>query len=135
MDLFTFDRPRRDIVGESPVAPTRDAYSPYGEAWNEFDRLQRTASGRGPLSWTGWVFDMLLAFGFIFEIHFSKKYAFWLFAGWFVVRTIYFVDLHIKQKRFERWPCPRCHAEWPGTKTDKDLRCKVCGLRLHQLTP
>ena len=39
----------------------------------------------------------------------------------------------IVKNRFEHWQCPRCHAEWPGTKKEKDSRCRTCGLRLHEL--
>ena len=117
-----------------PVAGV-GAYSPYAEAWKEFDKLQKLAKGNHA-AWFHWVWGLAIpALGILDRHRVPKDDAVWFFAFWAVVGGISLVRAQQARSRFAHWPCPRCHAEWPGTKTEKDPQCAVCGLKLHQMAP
>lgn len=119
-----------------PVNPTLDAYSPYAAAWKEFDRLQKAAksSALGTLThfWVGGVPGILS----LFDPHkHTRTFERALFLGAVVLAATTMVRSRWAVTQLAHWPCPRCHSEWPGKKLEKDPRCAVCGLKLHQLTP
>ena len=117
-----------------PVADV-DAYSPYAEAWKEFDKLQKLAKGNHA-AWFHWVWGLVIpALGILDRHRVPKDDAVWFFAFWAVVGGTTLLRAQQARSRFAHWPCPRCHAEWPGTKTEKDPQCAVCGLKLHQMAP
>jgi hypothetical protein len=113
------------------------ARSPYAEAWKEFDKLQKRAKQGGAAWWVHLVTGNLLPLlgGGAFGITAWKGHKAYVFAAFsaLVIWTIF--KGMSDRRRFAEWPCPRCHSVWPGTKTEKDSACKVCGLRLHQLSP
>jgi len=131
-DIFSFGR-----KAISPL-PTFDAeaYSPYAAEWKKFDKLQKEAKGRGSAHWVRVAGEAVVfnagALGFR---HGLRKNALSIVAAWGAVLLLEIFLRQHRKNQFLHWPCPRCHSEWPGTKTDKDTVCKVCGLRLHQLTP
>lgn len=117
-------------------APSTDAYSPYAEKWKELDKLQNLAKGGGALAWVHWAWGVLLpSIGLFMPHRVPRKDSVMLFAGFAALGTIQLVRVQIAKARFAHWPCPRCGAEWPGTKTEKEPKCAMCGLKLHQLTP
>ena len=118
-----------------PGSPSYDAYSPYAEAWKEFDKLQKLAKGNHA-AWFHWVWGLVIpALGILDRHRVPKDDAVWFFAFWAVVGGITLLRAQQARSRFAHWPCPRCHAEWPGTKTEKAPQCAVCGLKLHQMAP
>jgi hypothetical protein len=122
---------------ESPLRiPEPPAYSPYADAWKEFDRLDKFMHGRGIYRHLRAAFEWLLFGGAGFlGITISKHHGGGIFAVWGMLIVFDLAVGAILKNRFKHWPCPRCHAEWPGTAKQKDPACKMCGLRLHQLTP
>jgi len=117
-----------------PVADV-DAYSPYGTAWKEFDKLQKLAKG-GKVRWLDVVWSVILpAIGLFDPHHIQKRDKFWLVGAGAAIAVAALLRAQYAKQRFLHWPCPRCHAEWPGTKTEKDPQCAVCGLKLHQMAP
>jgi predicted RNA-binding Zn-ribbon protein involved in translation (DUF1610 family) len=66
---------------------------------------------------------------------FSHKNDLLLFAFAALGGLISLARMQAAQERFAHWPCPRCGTKWPGTKTEKEPKCAICGLKLHQLTP
>jgi hypothetical protein len=137
MDLFTIGRPREEALQTAalPEAASSERYLPYTEAWKEFDRLQKAARGRGALSVAITIGDLAVGSMGILGIAHDRKAGFLMIGVWFAIRFLQMLTAAQQRKRFLHWPCPRCHAEWPGTKTEKDPRCRACGLRLHQLAP
>jgi len=115
--------------------PSSDAYSPFAEKWKEFDRLQKLATGNKArwfeLLW-GVVFP---AIGLMDRHRISRNREVWLFALGAAVAVMGLFRAWSAKQRFAHWPCPRCGAEWPGTKTEKEPKCAMCGLKLHQLAP
>jgi hypothetical protein len=113
------------------------ARAPYAEAWKKFDKLQKDVKRRGGSWWIHLLMGDALpllgggAFGVaLWKNH--KPYVVVAVAAlilWGIFKAI------SDRREFAEWRCPRCHSIWPGTKTEKDSRCKVCGLRLHQLAP
>jgi hypothetical protein len=131
-DIFSFDRRPKSSFTVSSFEP----YFPYGDAWKEFDKLQKRANGRGPFGFVCSIFEGSLVSTGLFGWHYlSKHHGLSVLAGSGVFLALQFAFEPIARKRFVHWPCPRCHSEWPGTKTEKDRACKACGLRLHQLSP
>ena len=112
------------------------AREPYAQAWKEFDRLEGRTQEGGIGRWINIAFAIIPylaggAFGFALLKH-HKGYviaAFVVLIPWSIFRELSY------RRRFAEWPCPRCHSVWPGTKTEKDSSCRVCGLRLHQMAP
>ncbi|MGH9706712.1 MAG: hypothetical protein ACRD5R_08130 [Candidatus Acidiferrales bacterium] len=131
MDFSLFERERREVL----TAPIAESFFLYGDAWKKFDRLQAAASGTGLLGRMVWAVDLLLATVGWLGLHVGKHYLLLIFVGWVLIRVLQLLHIREKKKQFLHWPCPRCHAEWPGSKTQKDSKCKLCGLRLHQLSP
>lgn len=132
-DLFTFDRTLR-----APSVPLPDQLpGPYAEAWKEFDKLQKAVSGQGPFRWAHWAFDTLAFGSSVLGFHLLKGHrpAMAAGVGAIVVASAEIFSYFNRRERFLHWQCPRCHSEWPGTKTQKDTTCKICRLRLHQMTP
>jgi len=127
-------------IGEGVKIPkpgaTTDAYSPYAEAWKEFDKLKKRAKGSGALSWMHWVWAQAIFAIPLFAPHrIPRKDSILLAASVAVLGAIQLVRAQHARNQFKHWQCPRCHAEWPGTKTEKDGKCVMCGLRLHQTAP
>jgi len=117
-----------------PEAST-DAYSPYAEKWKEFDKLQKLMKG-GKARWLDLLWGVVFpAIGLLDRHRIPKKGTVWLIALGAAVTLAGVVRAWSAKQRFAHWPCPRCHAEWPGTKTEKEPRCAMCGLKLHQMTP
>lgn len=125
MDVFSFER--------KPAAPSTTSHFVYADAWAAFDRLEARRA-RNAASWMRSLLEILL-FGVIplAGIVLSKRHFWMIGIAWaLLVLTEVAYKLHLRS-RFVNWQCPRCHAEWPGTKKEKDSVCRVCGLRLHQL--
>jgi len=80
-------------------------------------------------------FTILTGFGSMLGVHFAKKSAMEIVFAFAVLSVITYFHWRKSRDRFLHWPCPRCGAEWPGDKNEKDRACKVCGLRLGQETP
>lgn len=115
--------------------PSTGAYSPYAEKWKEFDKLQKLAKGNHA-AWFHWIWGMLLpALGLLDRHRLSKKDVVWLLALGAAVGGVGLLRAQQAKNRFLHWPCPRCGAEWPGTKTEKEPKCATCGLKLHQMAP
>jgi len=115
--------------------PSTDAYSPYAEKWKEFDKLEKLAKGN-KARWFELLWGVIFpAIGILDRHRVSRKDTVWLFALGAAIAVAGVLRAWSAKERFAHWPCPRCGAEWPGTKTEKDPRCAMCGLKLHQLTP
>lgn len=116
--------------------PSTDAYSPYGEKWKEFDKLEKRVKA-GYLSRIHYIIwsVILPAIGLLDRHRFSHKNDLWLLASGILVALIDVVRTQAAKKRFAEWPCPRCGTKWPGTKTEREPKCAICGLKLHQLVP
>jgi hypothetical protein len=118
-----------------PVNPTLDAYSPYGAAWKEFDRLQKAAKDRGLMTLSRWWFGGIPGMLSLFDPHkHARLFERALFAGALIWALATVVRSRWAVSQLAPWPCPRWHSEWPGKKLEKDPRCTICGLKLHQLT-
>jgi hypothetical protein len=132
MALFALER---DSVAASRTGP--DPYFPFADAWKEFDALQKTVQWRGRLSVIRHIALFLfsvLGIGII-EFHPSTRIKHMIVAGLGALFVAEFLHWFTMRERFQHWPCPRCHSEWPGEKNKKDATCKACGLRLRQLSP
>jgi hypothetical protein len=68
MDIFSFERTPRGI----PSATGAEPYFPYAAAWKEFDKLQKTAQGRGPLRVVLRAFEFLMSGVGIYGLHITK---------------------------------------------------------------
>jgi hypothetical protein len=111
------------------------ARSPYADAWNEFDKLQKRAKQGGGAWWIHIVTNLLpLLGGGLFGLAVWKNHKEYVIAAFIGLVLLMALRARSDQRRFVEWPCPRCHAVWPGSKKEKDPACKVCGLRLHQLS-
>ncbi|HTR47977.1 MAG TPA: hypothetical protein VMM16_11390 [Verrucomicrobiae bacterium] len=116
--------------------PSTDAYSPYAEKWKEFDRLQRDAKGSGWLNWSHWLFGGINGVASLFDPHSNtKRIERWIFLAVVAISVYYAARARYAASQLTHWPCPRCHSEWPGKKSDKEPRCAMCGLKLHQMAP
>jgi hypothetical protein len=116
------------------VAPTDDPYSPYGAAWKEFDELQKLAKNSGPFAWAHWAWGIFLPLlGLLDQRRVPKKDSLGFFLVFLAAGAFQMIRSQHAKNLILHWPCPRCHAEWPGNKTEKDSRCAVCGLKLHQM--
>lgn len=137
MDLFSNWKPdkRASMTPIEGINGYDERYSPYAEAWKEFDRLQTSARGRGVLGSVAVLGDFALGSLGILEVTMDKKTGFAILFGWLSLRLLQVLRQDQLKRRFQHWLCPRCHAEWPGTKTEKENACKMCGLRLHQISP
>jgi hypothetical protein len=115
------------------AAPADDSYSPYGAAWKEFDRLQKGAQSRGVVGWVHWGITVIPGLFGLFDPHpHSRRTARIVFISFIAAGAFGTLRARYYASRLKHWVCPRCHAEWPGKKTEKDPRCAVCGLKLHQ---
>jgi hypothetical protein len=125
-----------EISGVVIPVPSTDAYSPYAEKWKEFDKLNKLAKEGNQFQWVHWMWSVILpGIGLLNRHHVSKKHDLWLFAFGVLLGLVGLVRAQLAKERFAHWPCPRCGAEWPGTKTEKEPKCTICGLNLHQLAP
>lgn len=116
-------------------SPSTDAYSPYAEKWKEFDKLEKLAKRRS-FQWADWIWSVILPMSKLLDPHrIAKKDELWLIGLGAGLGVIGIIRARYAKERYAHWPCPRCGAEWPGTKTEKEPKCAMCGLRLHQLAP
>jgi len=116
----------------APVALDSGTYSPYAEKWKEFDRLQVLA---GIPAWADWVAAVLMTIISDIFVHGIRTTGFTINIAIIIVAGFALRWVRSRASALEHWPCPRCHAEWPGTKTEKAPQCAVCGLKLHQMAP
>jgi hypothetical protein len=131
MDIFSFERTPRALSSASS-APQ---YFPYAAAWKEFDRLQKAIHHGGPVRFALSVLELTLLSVGTLGLHVNKESKLTILIGWVALAALGFFRSVNGRRRFFNWQCPRCHGEWPGSKTEKDRACKVCGLHLHQLSP
>jgi hypothetical protein len=131
MDIFSFERTQRAVSSAAVAEP----YFPYAAAWKAFDKLQKTAQGRGPLRVVLWIFELSMSGVGIYGLHLAKGSKLMVIAAWSTAMSAELLYQFNGRRRFLHWQCPQCHNEWPGTRTEKDQACKACGLRLHQLSP
>ncbi len=116
--------------------PRTDAYSPYAAAWKEFDKLEKLAKKGGAFGWIHWGWGSMSGVASLFDPHrHTKRVEQALFVAVCMVAVFTMVRARYAASRVTHWPCPRCHTEWPGTKTEKDPQCAMCGLKLHQMAP
>jgi hypothetical protein len=130
-DLFSFERTPR--ASSAPFATQQ--YFPYESVWKDFDKLQKVVRGGGPLRWVMWGFEVSMAVVGMYGFHLAKGSKPIIVICWGAAGVAELFYQSIGKNRFLHWKCPRCHNEWPGGKTEKDRRCKGCGLRLHQFSP
>jgi hypothetical protein len=134
--ILTDDDIGHGVEIPEPVNPTLDAYSPYGAAWKEFDGLQKAAKGTPWMNITHWWFGGVPGLLSVFDPHkHARPYERAMFLGALILAVAGIVRARLAALRLAHWTCPRCHSEWPGKKLEKDPRCAVCGLKLHQLMP
>jgi hypothetical protein len=114
---------------------SEEQYFPYAAACKEFDKLSKRTRGGGPAALILKVIE-LLALGIgAFSVHLMKGPKLIVFIVW-IALTIFAIFQWINGRwRFLHWARPRCQSEWSGTKDEKDRACRVCGLRLHQMSP
>jgi hypothetical protein len=100
-----------------PVHATSDAYTPYGAAWKEYDRLQKAAKGGGWVSvlTQHWWYGGISGIASLFDPH---KHDRPFERGIFLVVVVLFALQGLRARwaasRLSHWPCPRCHSECPG---------------------
>jgi len=131
MDIFSFERTPKATSSAAGAEP----YFPYAIAWKEFDKLQKTAQDRGPLRVVLWIFELSMSGVGIYGLHLARGSKLMVIAAWGAALSAGLLYQFNGRRRFLHWQRPRCHSEWPGTKTEKDRACKACGLRLHQWSP
>jgi hypothetical protein len=115
----------RKEPGAMPVpTPERESYAPYAGAWREFDKVQKLANGGGPLAFVHWAWGALFPLLGLFNPHrVPRKDSLTLLAVFGLLGAIQLIRSKGARNRFLHWPCPRCHSEWPGKKTEKDPCC------------
>jgi hypothetical protein len=132
LDIFSFERTQSDI---STFSGSEQQYFPYAAGWKKFDKLSKRTRGGGPAAFILKVIE-LLALGIgAFSVHLMKGPKLIIFIGWIALAIFTIFQWMNGRRRFLHWACPRCHSEWPGTKDEKDRACRVCGLRLRQMSP
>jgi hypothetical protein len=129
-DIFSFERTPRTISSAAGIEP----YFPYATAWKEFDKLQKKAQSNGPIRIVISVLELLLFGGGLVGHHLMNGSEFIIIMCWGAALAVELSYWFGGRRRFLHWECPRCHSEWPGSKTEKDRACKSCGLGLHQLS-
>lgn len=131
-------------IFRSEVDPHREyaehlaaASSPYADAWKEFDKLQKRAKQRSGAWWVHFILSngIPLLGGGAFGAALWGKHKLYVIAALILLIALVLLRAIADRRRFAEWRCPRCHSLWPGTKTEKDSSCNVCGLRLHQMAP
>jgi len=123
-----------DIGGARSAELRTDLHWPYAKAWEEFDRLQRYATAGSFLNWGHWLFGAFNGGLSLFDPHKHRRVAEQtLFLAVVVTAVFTAVRARWAKTQLARWPCPRCRAEWPGKKLEKEPRCTMCGLKLGQL--
>ncbi|HKS81882.1 MAG TPA: hypothetical protein VJR23_10300 [Candidatus Acidoferrales bacterium] len=113
------------------VAPP---YLPYSSAWQEFKMLEKANRGQR-VNLLHMMTTILTGFGTLFGFHYEKSSRVEFLIGFLALLAFTYFHWRKSRDRFLHWPCPRCGAEWPGDKTQKDSKCKICGLRLYQESP
>jgi hypothetical protein len=130
--MFSFGRKADATFPTSDIQP----YFPYADDWAKFDKLKKGATTGGPFRLVCSAADIsVFSIGAFGLHHFSKRHGTMILMAWAALVTLDLFVATSARRRFAHWPCPRCQAEWPGTKTEKDRACNVCGLRLHQISP
>lgn len=127
-------------IGEGVQVPEPEtmvhAYLPYARAWSEFDKLQKRAKGATTLGWVHWAAGIILSAIPVFVSHrIPKKDSVTFAVSLMALGLIHLLRSRQARREFAHWRCPRCHAEWPGKKLEKEPRCGICGLKLHQMAP
>jgi len=127
-------------VGEGVKVPEPDAtayaYSPYAEAWKKYDRLEKLAKHGGAVGWIHWAWGGVLPMISLFAPHrVPRKDSLLLLVAFAILGAIQLLRSDYAKRQLTHWRCPRCHSEWPGKKLEKEPRCAVCGLELHQMVP
>ncbi len=119
---------------EGPLRiPPPIGHPQFEDAWKEFDRLNNFVHNRGPVKWIRSSFDALLAIGAATGLKLWRQHGPLIAVLVAIYLGLVFAYTQIMKARFIHWQCPRCHSEWPGTKKEKDSRCRTCGLRLHEM--
>ena len=131
MDIFSFERAARTSSAPSPARQ----YYPYESAWKEFDKLCKTIHDGGPIRFAVSLFELALLSAGTSRLHLREEGKFAILLGGVALSALGLFRWFNRRSRFLYWACPRCHSEWPGGNGEKDRACKVCGLRLHQLSP
>ena len=136
-DVFSLGQTSPGLAAPpSPVVPMPPEQLLYAENWKEFDKLRKAVKSHGAPQLVRTFFDLVLFGSGLFGLHhYAKKYTLLVLMIWGALAVVGLLRWPNLKNRFLHWPCPRCHSEWPGTKTEKDPACKVCGLRLHQMSP
>jgi len=120
-------------LAESQIAASVfDPRAPYAAAWRKFDRLQTVAEMR---LWFEFVDAVAIAIVTDVARGFDSRTYWTIFAGTLLFGVLVATWMRRSARRFGHWPCPRCGAEWPGTKTEKEPQCAACGLKLRQMAP
>lgn len=106
----------------------------YDDAWAEFDKLESKRENN-LASVTSRLAGILVALASLGSMVFLKRYR------WEILIVLLLLLLLEEGYRwrlrneFVNWQCPRCRSKWPGTAQEKESKCSVCGLLLHQLEP
>jgi len=127
--IFTFER-----KAKAAFVPAPEPHYPFADAWKEFDSLQNGVQGRGILGVARHATGIFLLLLGLIEFHPSTRFKYMIGT---VLGAVLIAEISytlVMRKRFQHWPCPRCHSEWPGHKNEKDSQCRVFGLRLQQLS-
>jgi len=119
-------------LAESKITATIFAPEPpYAGAWRKFDRIEQWAKS----IWT-YEFVMIavvMITGVMDGIDPKLRHPMMMveIASGVVLALI----AQYARLRLKHWRCPRCRAEWPGKKLEKERRCATCRLELHQMSP
>lgn len=113
------------------TTPVLDAQAPYAEAWKKFDSLEQWAKNGAAYEY--FMFAVALVTGVVGRS--EPKLSYPMMIVEVACGVVLAVIARYARSRFEHWLCPRCHAEWPGKKLEKEPRCAMCGLKLYQMTP
>jgi len=130
--VFSFERK------PSSLPAAWEPQFPYAKAWKKFDQLNELTNGGGRQAWIHWAIGTVMSGGTVFSpgmYRNGKTYALPMLVAFAVSGAIGLTKRTRWRRQLAHWPCPRCGAEWPGTKTEEEPRCAMCGLKLHQLTP
>jgi len=119
-------------LAQSHIAPpVLNPQAPYAEAWKRFDSLEQWAKNAAASEYA--MYAVALVTGVLGRS--DPRLSYPMMAVEVACGLTLAVIARRARSRFEHWPCPRCHSEWPGKKLEKEPRCAMCGLKLHQMTP
>lgn len=105
--------------------------APYADAWKKFDRLKQWAKHGWEYEYV--MFAIVVLTGLVGA--FEPKLSYLLMIVEIAFGVVLALIAQRARWRFKHWPCPQCHAEWPGKKLEKEPCCAMCGLKLHQMAP